>query len=132
VVAERERVGPGREQTLREPRGEAPAVGGVLAVDDAEVDCELVAEARQPLPDRAAALAAWLEQHREPTATNLNYWLYEHAYIVAGAKFGWWHGAEALQTLIAVDQRAEELWGVGKQSEQAARSALAEVAARTR
>ena len=85
----------------------------------------------QPLPDRAQALASWLEEHREPNATNLNYWLYEHAYIVAGAKFGWWHGGEALQTLIAVDERAEVLWGVGKQSEEAARSALAEVAART-
>src|SRR4051812_21931999 len=35
----------------------------------------------QPLPDRAEALAAWLEQHREPNASNLDYWLYEHAYI---------------------------------------------------
>jgi PASTA domain len=86
----------------------------------------------QSLPDRAQALAAWLEQHKEPTASNLNYWLYEHAYIVAGAKFGWWHGVEALQTLIAVDQRAEVLWGVGKQSEEAARKALVEVAGRTR
>jgi hypothetical protein len=86
----------------------------------------------QSLPDRAEALAAWLEQHREPTAANLNYWLYEHAYVVAGAKFGWWHGVEALQTLIAVDQRAEVLWGVGKQSEEAARKALVEVAGRTR
>lgn len=86
----------------------------------------------QSLPDRAQALAAWLEQHKEPTASNLNYWLYEHAYIVAGAKFGWWHGVEALQTLIAVDQRAEVLWGVGKQSQEAARKALVEVAGRTR
>jgi hypothetical protein len=84
----------------------------------------------QPLPDRAQALAAWLEKHHEPTAKALNYWLYEHAYIVAGAKFGWSHGAEALQTLIAVDQRAEVLWGVGKQSELAAESALAEVSSK--
>ena len=84
----------------------------------------------QPLPDRALALSAWLDAHRQPTAANLNHWLYEHAFIVAGAKFGWWHGAEALQILIGVDQRAEKLWGVGKQSETAARAALAEVQAR--
>lgn len=84
----------------------------------------------QPLPDRALALSAWLDAHRQPTAANLNHWLYEHAFIVAGAKFGWWHGAQALQILIGVDQRAEKLWGVGKQSETAARAALAEVQAR--
>ncbi len=82
------------------------------------------------LPDRAAALARWLEAHKQPSAVNLNYWLYEHAYIVAGAKFGWWHGSQALLTLISVDQRAESLWGVGAQSEQTARKALAEVQAK--
>jgi PASTA domain len=86
----------------------------------------------QPLPLRAQALAAWLEKHRQPTSTNLNYWLYEHAYIVAGARFGWWHGAEGLQILVAVDKRAETLWGVGNQSELIARKALAEVQARAR
>jgi hypothetical protein len=86
----------------------------------------------QPLPLRAQSLAAWLEKHRRPTAASLNYWLYEHAYIIAGARFGWWHGAEALQILIAVDKRAEQLWGVGNQSELIARKALAEVQARDR
>jgi PASTA domain len=86
----------------------------------------------QALPLRAQGLAAWLEKHRQPTAANLNYWLYEHAYIVAGARFGWWHGAEALQELIAVDQQAEKLWGVGNQSELIARKALAEVQAKAR
>jgi hypothetical protein len=86
----------------------------------------------QPLPLRAQALAGWLEKHRQATAANLNYWLYEHAYIVAGARFGWWHGAEALQTLVAVDQRAEKLWGVGNQSELVAKKALSEVQARAR
>ena len=86
----------------------------------------------QPLPLRAQALASWLEQHRQPTAANLNNWLYEHAYIVAGARFGWWHGAEALQILIAVDKRAEQLWGVGNQSELIAKKALAEVQAKAR
>jgi hypothetical protein len=82
------------------------------------------------LPDRVAALAAWIEGHHEPSATNLNHWLYEHAFIVAGARFGWWHGAEALEELIAVDRRAEALWGVGSQSRTTAEKALAEVRSR--
>ncbi len=38
------------------------------------------------LPDRVAALASFVESHRSPTAANLNHWLYEHAYVVAGAR----------------------------------------------
>jgi hypothetical protein len=84
----------------------------------------------QSLPDRVAALAAWMESHHDPSARNLNHWLYEHAYIVAGARFGWWHGAQALQALIEVDRRAEALWGVGSQSRTTAQKALAEVRSR--
>jgi hypothetical protein len=83
------------------------------------------------LPDRVAALAQWIESHHEPSPANLNHWLYEHAYVVAGARFGWWHGAQALEALIVVDRRAEALWGVGSQSRSAAERALAEVRART-
>jgi hypothetical protein len=82
------------------------------------------------LPDRVAALAVWIEGHHEPNATNLNHWLYEHAFVVAGARFGWWHGADALEELIAVDRRAEALWGVGTQSRTSAEKALAEVRSR--
>jgi hypothetical protein len=46
VVAERDRVRPGGEDPLRELAGDAGAVGDVLAVDDAEVDVELLAQAR--------------------------------------------------------------------------------------
>ena len=35
---------------------------------------------------------------------------------MTGAKLGWWHGAEALTTLVAVDQRAQTLWGIGSKS----------------
>jgi hypothetical protein len=85
----------------------------------------------QALPDRVTALATWMQSHRQPSAPNLNHWLYEHAYIVAGARFGWWHGAEALQALIQVDKRAEALWGVGSQSRTTAEKALAEVRTRS-
>ena len=52
-------------------------------------------------------------------------WLVQHAWVATGARFGWWHGAEALQTLIAADRLAEERWGVGFENEAIARRALA-------
>jgi hypothetical protein len=55
VVAEGERVGARREQLLRELRRDPRSVGRVLAVDDADVDVELLAEPRQPLLDGAPA-----------------------------------------------------------------------------
>jgi PASTA domain len=85
-----------------------------------------------PLPDRARLLGKWLEKHRTPSAANTRHWLYQHEWIVTGAKFGWWHGAEALRILIADDRRAQALWGVGSRSEAAARQALAEVEARAK
>jgi hypothetical protein len=51
VVAGRDDVGARGEELVRELGREADAVGGVLAVDDADVDAELVTEARQPLLD---------------------------------------------------------------------------------
>jgi hypothetical protein len=82
------------------------------------------------LPDRVAALASFVEANRSPSSAKLNHWLYEHAYVVAGARFGWWHGAQALQALITVDRRAEALWGVGSQSRLTAEKALAEIRAK--
>jgi hypothetical protein len=84
------------------------------------------------LPVRAARLDAWLTAGRKPTAANERHWLYQHAWIVTGAKFGWWHGAAALRVLIRVDRRVESLWGVGYRSEAVARRALAAVEARAR
>ena len=77
-----------------------------------------------PLPRRARNLSTWLDSHRQISAANESYWLFQHAWIVTGAKFGWWHGAQALETLIAVDRRIEALWGIGSRSEAEARSAL--------
>jgi hypothetical protein len=53
VVAERHGVRAGSEQLVGELRGDPDAVGHVLAVDDADVDVELVAKRRQTLLDRA-------------------------------------------------------------------------------
>ncbi|HUH15008.1 MAG TPA: PASTA domain-containing protein [Gaiellaceae bacterium] len=83
------------------------------------------------LSARAKQLAAWVEAHPRPTSANVNHWLYQHNWIVTGARFGWAEGAAALRTLVAVDARVQELWGVGGKSAQVARSALAEVEARS-
>jgi hypothetical protein len=84
-----------------------------------------------PLQDRARLLSSWLAAHPKPSSAAVRHFLYQNAWIVTGAKFGWWRGAEALRTLIAADRKAEALWGVGHKSELAARHALAEVQARS-
>ena len=106
-----------RPQTLRRPR---PAAFHVPGAPKEPVD-------EIPLPARARHLEAWLTRDRGPTAANERHWLYQHAWIVTGAGFGWWHGAEALRVLIRVDRRAESQWGIGYRSEAVARGALAAV-----
>ena len=79
------------------------------------------------LPARALRLQAWIAARPAPSSANVQHWLYQHAWIVTGAEFGWWHGDRALETLIRVDQRVERLWGMGHRSEAVARAALAQV-----
>jgi hypothetical protein len=83
------------------------------------------------LPVRALRLEAWVAD-KPKTGPNVQRWLYQHAWIVTGAKFGWWHGAQALQTLIRVDQRVQRRWGIGGKSEALARAALAQVRRKSR
>jgi hypothetical protein len=83
------------------------------------------------LPARARRLDAWLSTHRRPTSANVRAYLYQHAWIVTGARFGWWHGEEALRELVRVDRRAQRLWGIGAKSERVAKRALRLVAARS-
>jgi len=85
-----------------------------------------------PLPARARALDAWLTGHQKPTDTNVNYWLYQHAWIVTGAKLGWWRGEEALALLLQIDGRVQHIWGIGSRNASIARAALAEVSRRSR
>ena len=84
------------------------------------------------LPARAGLLSKWLTPSRRPTAANQRHWLYQHAWIVTGAGFGWWHGAAALRVLISVDRRVESQWGIGSRSQAVARAALAAVEARAK
>jgi hypothetical protein len=76
------------------------------------------------LPARADRLAVWIATKPKLTNANARRWLYQHSWIVTGAKFGWWHGEQALVKLIAVDQRVEQIWGIGHRSERVARGAL--------
>jgi hypothetical protein len=84
------------------------------------------------LPARARRLEAWLGTHRRPTDANVRAYLYQHAWIITGARFGWWHGEEALRLLLDADRRAQRLWGIGAKNELVTRRALRFVAARTR
>ena len=80
---------------------------------------------------RAKRLGAWVVEHPTRSGANIDHWLYQHNWIVTGARFGWADGAAALRTLVAVDERVQQLWGIGSESEQIARRALREVEARS-
>jgi hypothetical protein len=70
VVSGREYVAAAGEEPVGEARREPGAVGRVLAVDDAEVDLELVPKRRQPFLDRAAARGAEdVRDEEEPQGT---------------------------------------------------------------
>jgi hypothetical protein len=85
-----------------------------------------------PLPQRADGLARWIDSRPQRTTSNVRHWLYQHAWIVTGAGFGWWHGDDALVKLIAADRQVERIWGMGYRSEAVARATLAEVRRRER
>lgn len=97
-----------------------------------------VAGARQepldemPLTNRAQQLDTWLTAHPTKTNANVTHWLYQNEWIVTGAKLGWWRGAEALTTLVAVDRRAQQLWGIGSKSALQAENALRVVRSRSK
>jgi hypothetical protein len=85
-----------------------------------------------PLTNRAQLLLAWLQHGPRKTTRNVKYWLYQNAWIITGAKFGWWHGADALTTLIAADRRAQQIWGIGAKSAALAETALGVVESKTK
>ena len=85
-----------------------------------------------PLPDRARALERRLAGTSKPRQQLINFWLYQHSWIVTGARFGWHNGADALRILIKVDQTLERRFGFGAKSEVVARRALAYVEAQAK
>jgi hypothetical protein len=82
-----------------------------------------------PLPKRARMLAERVANVSKPSRRLVGFWLYQHAWIVTGARFGWHDGAEALRILIRVDERLQRRWKFGARSEAVARAALAYVRA---
>jgi hypothetical protein len=84
------------------------------------------------LTERARRLAQRMDAMSKPTNRLVNFWLYQHSWIVTGARFGWHNGAEALRLLIKVDQSLERRFDFGARSEAVARRALAYVEAHTK
>jgi hypothetical protein len=85
-----------------------------------------------PLPERARRLDQRIEAASKPTSKLVNHWLYQHAWIVTGARFGWQNGDEALRILIRIDEQLQRRWDFGARSERVAREALAYVEAKGR
>jgi PASTA domain len=85
-----------------------------------------------PLAVRANLLLAWLKTDPKPTDSNVRRWLYQHAWVVAGARMGWWQGDDALRTLVAADNRVWALWGIGARSQAVATATLTEVEAQSK
>jgi hypothetical protein len=107
------------EQKTRKPDFEVP--GAPLEPAD-----------EMPLPARAHALERRLAGADKPSRHLINFWLYQHSWIVTGARFGWHDGAEALHILIKIDQSLERRFGFGAKSEVVARRALAYVEAQAK
>jgi hypothetical protein len=84
-----------------------------------------------PLTQRAAMLGRWLAKQTRATPAFWDHYTYQHAWVVAGAKFGWWHGAEALRALVRVDAQLAKRFGHAAALQQTARAALALVERRT-
>jgi len=80
-----------------------------------------------PLTRRALLLERRVAAAPKPTRKLVNHWLYQHTWIVTGARFGWKDGDEALRILIRVDRGLDRRFGFGARSEAVARRALAEV-----
>ena len=78
-----------------------------------------------PLPARARALEERAAKLKKPTRRFVNFWLYQHSWIVTGARFGWKDGDVALKTLIRVDGSLQDRFGFGRRSQAVARRALA-------
>jgi hypothetical protein len=84
------------------------------------------------LPNRARIVDRRLAAVSRPTPKVVNWWLYQHSWIVTGALYGWRDGDEALRILIRVDGDLQARFGFGARSERVARRALAEVLSKKR
>jgi hypothetical protein len=113
------------------PKPSAPAATVKRPPDFTVAGAPAEPQNEMPLTQRAKLLSAWVTTHGR-TRANVRHFLYQHSWIVTGARFGWWHGAEALRELIAADRAAQQRWRIGRKSELVARAALTKVEARSK
>ena len=123
-----------KTEEKKAPKKNEPAAPGAPAApaDSREPDFQIPGAPAEPtdempLPDRARLLEKRVAGQPRPSTSLVNYWLFQHSWLVTGAKFGWHDGAEALRVLIRVDQSMQSRWGIGARSAAVARAALAEV-----
>ena len=129
-VAPKKQAAPAKKKAAPAPKPARPAAKRPPAFTVPGAKPEPLNEI--PLPARARALDRWLTSHVKPTDANVRHWLYQHAWIVTGARLGWWRGEEALELLLRADARVQEMWEIGGRSEAVARAALAEVRRKSR
>ena len=114
--------------TTEEPPAPAPASEQAYRKPDFVVQGALREPADElPLPRRARLLERRVAAAPKPSRKLVNHWLYQHTWIVTGARFGWKNGDDALRILIRVDRGLHRRFGIGARSEAVARRALAEV-----
>jgi hypothetical protein len=112
-----------------------PAAPEQPAAEYRKPDFEVAGAPREPademrLPARARLLADRVHRAKRPTRRLVGFWLYQHAWVVTGARFGWADGDAALRILIGVDERLQRRFDFGARSEALARRTLAEVLSR--
>jgi PASTA domain len=122
--------------TTTAPAATAPAAppaqdaGTYRKPDFAVADAPREPADEMPLPARARALEARAAMVKKPNPRFVDFWLYQHTWIVTGARFGWKDGDVALKTLIRVDGSLQARFGFGRRSQTVARRALAYVESR--
>ena len=77
-----------------------------------------------PLPARARMIARRLDGEQAPSQELVKWWLYQHAWVVTGARFGWKDGDRAIRILVKADEDLYKRWGFGLKSAAVARDAL--------
>jgi hypothetical protein len=118
---------PKENRTAGPKQGEEPQASDVREPDFVVPGAPAEPKDEMPLPDRAQLVEKRIGSAAKPNRRLVNWWLYQHEWIVTGAKFGWHDGAAALRTLIRVDRSIERRWGFGAKSTAVAKRALAEV-----
>jgi hypothetical protein len=124
---EEQEAEPAEEEAEGEPKPDEPAETEGREPDFLVPGAPPEPADEMPLPDRARLVEKRVDAAPKPTPRLVDWWLYQHSWIVTGARFGWHDGAEALRILIRVDRSIEARWSFGARSTAVAKRALAEV-----